>query len=192
MIKGFGYKRFLFAGSENEWIYYLDQNETHYKIIDFFSCEVFHTLLMMGVFIIPPIYYAIIYWPVITRKEKYAHLFSMIFEVFKIIIIGSLVYATFILYIATPAQLSQLSTLNDFDFLIDYFNVSFFTDLIDHRYNNFIYTLKIQNITTFGYWSPLIGFVFAEIGFFSLVIIPHLFTVPTTVAVKKNGKIKVK
>jgi len=155
-ILGFGYKRFLFSGNENDWLHYLEKNETHFVIADFFLSEVFITLLVMGIFILPPIYYAIIYWPVISTKEKLQNILSMIWEIFKIIFIGSLVYAIFILYVATPNQLALLSSLKDFDFLLDRF--------------------EIQNISTFSHWSPLIGFVCAEIAFFSLVILPHIFT----------------
>jgi len=156
-ILGFGYKRFLFAGNENDWRDYLITNQTHHKILDFFHCEVFITLLVMGIFIIPPLYYSIIYWPIVSSSEKYSTILYFIFEIIKIIIIGSLVYAIYIFYLATPHQLSDLSSLNDFDFLMDQFDLKF----------------------PLGHWSPLVGFIFAEIGFFLLVLLPFLFTVPT-------------
>jgi hypothetical protein len=57
-ILSFGYDRFLYAGT-------MEQFKKGYKfpVVDFFATEVFYTLLVMSVFVIPPLYYAMSQWP---------------------------------------------------------------------------------------------------------------------------------
>jgi len=58
-ILSFGYDRFLYAGTLEEW-----RSGVKYPLMDFFHSQIFYTLLVMGIFVIPPLYYAHITWPV--------------------------------------------------------------------------------------------------------------------------------
>jgi len=57
-ILSFGYDRFMYPGTLEEW-----RRGVKYSLSDFFHCQVFYTLLIMGLFVIPPLFYAIIMWP---------------------------------------------------------------------------------------------------------------------------------
>ncbi|ELU14432.1 hypothetical protein CAPTEDRAFT_211940 [Capitella teleta] len=68
-ILTFGYNRFLYPGTEADW-----KSGVQYSIPwDFFHCEVFRVLIIMSVFVLPPLFYAAIKWPSdagITKYEK--------------------------------------------------------------------------------------------------------------------------
>eukprot|EP00002_Diphylleia_rotans_P000013 TRINITY_DN10007_c0_g1_i1.p1 TRINITY_DN10007_c0_g1~~TRINITY_DN10007_c0_g1_i1.p1 ORF type:complete len:274 (+),score=52.56 TRINITY_DN10007_c0_g1_i1:47-868(+) len=57
-ILGGGYDRFLFSGTYAEWVH-----EIPYQLADFFSSEVFYTLLFMAPFIFVPMAIAAHQWP---------------------------------------------------------------------------------------------------------------------------------
>lgn len=57
-ILTFGYDRFIYAGSLEDW-----RKGVRYYVEDFFTSEVFFTLLVMSVFVLPPLYYAMTIWP---------------------------------------------------------------------------------------------------------------------------------
>ena len=65
-ILGFGYDRFLFPSTFDE--YYKDVHD-HPEFVEFFKCDVFYTLLAMGVILVPMLYYPIFAWNQHTKQE---------------------------------------------------------------------------------------------------------------------------
>ncbi|XP_070553917.1 uncharacterized protein [Ptychodera flava] len=64
-----GYDRFLYAGTLEEW-----RAGKKYPLTDFFYCEVFYTLLVMAIFVLPPLFYAMSIWPTdvaINKQRKW-------------------------------------------------------------------------------------------------------------------------
>ncbi|CAH1792480.1 unnamed protein product [Owenia fusiformis] len=89
-ILSFGYDRFLYAGDANDW-----QNNVSYPLVDFFQSQVFYTLLVMSVFVLPPIYYAITIWPSefgISSESKWQTINHAVYSFAKFTALGSAIY----------------------------------------------------------------------------------------------------
>ena len=93
-ILGFGYDRFLYPYSYNE---YHKNYFNRPKLYLFFNCNVFYTLLIMGIILIPLIYYPIFKWNQLTQNElikikwfviKYVYLCMILFIIGYIIFIN--------------------------------------------------------------------------------------------------------
>jgi len=63
-ILGFGYARFLYPGTIEQW-----KSGIQYPLTSFFTSEVFYTLLAMSLPVVFPIYYILITWPQYTSSQ---------------------------------------------------------------------------------------------------------------------------
>jgi hypothetical protein len=160
-ILGFGYRRFLYAGTEEDWA-----AGVKYPLASFFECNVFYTLLGMGVVIIPGLYYPILLWPKYcgnTSRENRAVLKHIVVTFAISLVIGVAAYCGWVHFFATSAE-KQYLVMNDFDF--------------EYR----------GTLVKFGYYSPVVAFVIAEVAFMSLVFFP--FLLQGNVSRNKKQKIK--
>jgi len=105
-ILGFGYKRFMYAGTLEEW-----RSGKTYPLVDFFDCEVFYTLLVMGLVIIPGLYYPLIKWPVEKKLEPAGEHYLKYFLTSTALatIIGSIGFLVYVSFIATTQEKLQMS-----------------------------------------------------------------------------------
>lgn len=148
-ILGFGYRRFLYAGTEQEWA-----AGVPYDLLDWLGSPVFYTLLVMGVFVVPPLYWAFLFWPMeggctskqVSRMRKHAFQSAALG-----VCVGVVGYWVFVSLFASDAQLQYLS-MADFDFDWDSTRVEF------------------------SYYTPLLGFLTAEALFLVPVLAPLLLT----------------
>jgi len=158
-ILGFGYRRFTFAGNSEDW-----ESGTDYPFIEFIYSKVFSSLLIMGLFIIPTLYYPIISWPAAcgsTKSENKIVFRRILLTAFLAILIGAIGYFIWLQYISTPEQ-ALYCTMKDFDF--------------EYEGQKFI----------FGAYSPLVGYFITQLTFWIIVLFPFLLQKSKNNKKKKN------
>ena len=90
-ILGFGYSRFLYPSTFDEY-----NNNVIYPLYSFFQCKVFYTLLIMGILLIPLLYYPWYYWSKFNSQQLSNIRSFIVKEIFDILCIMCIGYLLFI------------------------------------------------------------------------------------------------
>lgn len=147
-ILGFGYDRFLYSGSIPQF-----NANLALPVLDFFSCPVFYTLLLMSIFVLPGIFYPVLFWsPTSGASRQYGkwNLIGILIGFWMVLIgLGSLIF------------IGYEKSLGD--------NV---TDRFSHVYLS--WTKNQGGGLGYGRYDPLVGFVVAQAVFGLVTLLPIL------------------
>jgi len=107
-ILGFGYRRFLYAGTLEEW-----RRSIHYPLTDFFGCPVFCALLGMAPFVLSGIFYPIFAWNRpqqfrMTTNEKRGTVLHVLLSFSVAVVVGAVGYLAYVHLIASEEMKEYL------------------------------------------------------------------------------------
>jgi len=104
-ILGLGYARFLYAGTSDDW-----KAGRVFPLTAWFSSEVFFTLLVMGIPMLPGLWGPMWYWAGgCTATEKAETVRQLFVSTFRALFAGAVLYTGWIEFVADPQWRSYLS-----------------------------------------------------------------------------------
>jgi len=146
-ILGFGYKRFLYPGDAAQWNY-----GTEFRLVDFFKSEIFFTLLIMGIFILPPLYYPLVSWPLEAINTKTGDQRGLAY-----------------------IRLAYYNCLKSFLACIAVGIVGYESYLLASSDKERYRLTDRRELSLFGMHAALVGFLVAQLVFGLLVVLPLLY-----------------
>ncbi|KJE93597.1 hypothetical protein CAOG_04358 [Capsaspora owczarzaki ATCC 30864] len=163
-ILGFGYRRFLYPASGEEW--YAGH---YYPLVDFFTSDVFFTLLVMGVPILPGLWIPCYVWLSENRytKAEKSSILWVLFRTWAVLLgLGTVGFAV---YIAAVHFLGRNVSLLPFSAAFH------------------------SSVVWYEWLYPLVGFYVANVALFAVSSLPmQLFEVVESKAAKRNASRSVK
>lgn len=106
-ILGFGYQRFTYPGDAEDW-----RAGRQFPLTDFFFCDVFQTLLVMGVILLPSVYIPMIRWPGetgMTKRDKHHHMQQILRDLGACVVLGCSGFLAYRFFLATDVQLLDMA-----------------------------------------------------------------------------------
>ena len=117
----------------------------------FFESEVFYTLLVMGIFVMPGIWIPMFQWPQQTRTDKQVSVRAILGSWFLAVVVGVVGYVAWVEKFATP---SQRLYVRDEDVLQGVTSLFKLDSAVQSRL-----------VADWSHYAPLIGFVVAQVAF---------------------------
>jgi len=124
-ILGLGYARFMYPGNVHDWV-----SGKQYALTDFFSSRIFFTLLIMGVFLLPPYFYMLLTWPKqhsTPAGYHHARLNAHLQTTALAVSVGAVAYVLYVVLFADAVEQTRLSagSFGPFAPLVGYLTAQF-------------------------------------------------------------------